>query len=565
MSTRALRSLPGLVILGCISVAICGCTSLEEYVHNGFKVGPNYKEPPAPVAKQWIDANDQRVRSTTDDLSKWWKVFNDPILDALICDAYRQNLSLRAAGFRVLEARAQLNISMGELFPQQQQMVGDHTRTALSTEVANRNLPSLGGTLTRWYPQWDYGFNLSWELDFWGRFRRAVESNAATLDASVFSYDDVLVTLLGDVATNYINYRTTQLRIKYAEDNVKIQGDTLKIVQDRRKVGVVTDLDLVQARSVLEQTEATIPELQIALRQTGNALCILLGIPPEDLDKRLGQGPIPTTPVDVAVGVPADLLRRRPDVRVAERKAAAQCAQIGVAESDFYPHIFISGTLEYSGEQFNQLFNSKAFGGTFFGPGFTWNILNYGRILNNVRFQDATFQELVATYQNTVLSAAQDVENGLVTFLRAQKRTKLQTASVDDGETAVKIALQQYNAGTTDFTRVTQVQQNLVLLQDTLAQAQGEIGTGLVQVYRALGGGWQIRCTGCDPQGTPAPAAAPETTAPPPRPLPKTPAPAPVPDNTAPAPLPSASTPALPSAAELRAVRFGTPVPKANP
>jgi outer membrane protein TolC len=239
-------------------------------------------------------------------------------------------------------------------------------------------------------------------------------------------------------------------------------------------------------------------------------LCILLGIPPEELRAKLGPAPIPSAPAEVAAGIPAALLRRRPDVRRAERQAAAQSAEIGVAEAEFYPHISITGTIGYSAQQLNRLFRSTSLEGNV-GPSFQWNILNYGRILNNVRFQGARFQELVTAYQNTVLSAGQEVENGLVTFLQAHERTRYQAASVADAEEAVQIALAQYKAGTIDFTRVTQLEQNLVLLQDTLAQARGEIALGLIQVYRALGGGWQIRLTGCEAtalpgQGEPPPA-----------------------------------------------------------
>ena len=342
-----------------------GCTAWQDYVHNGFKVGPNYATPPAPTAKAWIDADDKRVRTTSDDLSKWWTVFNDPVLDSLICEAYGQNLSLREAGMRVLEARAQLAIAAGNLSPQTQTATGDFKWNGISAQTANNFLTfgaPPGGvagltipTFKRWYGQWDQGFNLSWELDFWGRFRRAVEADSASLDASVENYDDVLVTLLGDVATNYANMRITEQRIKYAQENVKIQRETLTIVEARFNAKTVTKLDLAQARSTLEQTEATIPELEISLRQFTNQLCILLGIPPEDLRAKLGDGPIPTAPPEVAVGIPADLLRRRPDVRRAERQAAAQSAQIGVAEAEFYPHIAINGTWEYSAEFFKNL------------------------------------------------------------------------------------------------------------------------------------------------------------------------------------------------------------------
>jgi NodT family efflux transporter outer membrane factor (OMF) lipoprotein len=474
-------------------LSLCGCTPITEYIANGFKVGPNYKKPPAPVAQNWIEAGDKRVRSQSDDLSKWWKVFNDPILDQLICFAYQQNLTLREAGFRVLEARAQLGIAVGSIFPQTQDAYGTYTRTAISRQIASSGLNSK-----HFFSAWDFGFNLAWEIDFWGEFRRAIESANDTLDASVEDYDDVLVTLLSDVATNYVLMRTTEQRIKYARDNVELQEKTVKVIEGRRDAGVARQLDVDQARSVLAQTAATIPPLEITLRQTINQLCILLGIPPEELRAKLGPGPIPTAPVDVAVGIPADLLRRRPDVRRAERQAAAQSAQIGVAEANFYPHISILGTIGYSAQEFKNLFRSSAFHGTV-GPSFEWNILNYGRILNNVRFQDAKFQELVALYQNTALTAAQEAENGLVTFLKAQEFAKLQGESVDYADKAVKVVLAQYELGIVDITQLIQIELNLVVQQDTLAQAQGEIPTGLIQTYKALGGGWQLRIDGCDP------------------------------------------------------------------
>jgi NodT family efflux transporter outer membrane factor (OMF) lipoprotein len=510
---------------GLILVAfLVGCTPWREYVQNGFQVGPNYCPPPAAVAETWIDADDQRVRTNCEDLSAWWNVFDDPGLTSLICCAYRQNLSLRQAGCRVLQARAQWAIARGNLFPQTQNMTGDYNRFAVSRDIAGV------AVLTKpFYDQWDYGFNLSWELDFWGRFRRAIQSNAANLDASLENYDDVLVTLLGDVAANYVQMRTLEGRIAYAQANVQLQRETLTIVEARFQGGTTSELDVYQARSTLEQTEAQVPELEISLRQTINQLCILLGMPPEALQAKLGPAPIPTTPPEVAIGIPAALLRRRPDVRRAERRAAAQCAQIGVAEADFYPAFTINGTLGYSAQFFPDLCRPTALNANV-GPAFQWNLLNYGRIINNVRFQDARFQELVAGYQQTVLDANREVENGLVTFLKAQRRTKFQAASVGDAEKAVQIVLEQYRAGTVDFTRVTQLEQFLVQQQDTLTQARGEIATGLVQVYKALGGGWQIRLSGCAATGVmpsgkasppveriPLPAAGPSPTPPAPR------------------------------------------------
>ena len=273
------------------------------------------------------------------------------------------------------------------------------------------------------------------------------------------------------MATDYAQMRTTEQRIKYAEDNIRLQRETLTVVEARFKASTISELDLDQARSTLAATEATIPELEISLRQTINQLCILLGMPPEELRARLGPGNIPIAPRDVVVGIPADLLRRRPDVRAAERQLAAQCALIGVAESQFYPAISITGTYGYSAANLSHLFEPAALTGNV-GPSFNWNLLNYGRIENGVRLQNSRFQELLATYQQTVLSANQDVENGLVTFLRGQLRTQLQQESVDQAKKAVKIALLQYKAGTVDFTTVTQVEQTLVQQEDILAQAQ---------------------------------------------------------------------------------------------
>jgi outer membrane protein TolC len=543
-----------------VALLSCGCTSVRDYIHNKFKVGPEYGRPPAPVANDWIDPN--VVRREPGELAQWWTVFKDstgrpdPILNSLICTAYRQNLTLRQAAFRVLEARAQLGIAAGNLFPQTQSMTGDYTRTGLSNEIANSQFQSGGGaTRRRWFGQWDYGFNLSWEIDLWGRLRRIIESDAATLDASVEDYDDVLVTLLGDVATNYVQFRTLQERIRYARANVVLQQESLRFVEGRFDVGKAgtTKGDVSQARSTLEQTKAVLPELEIGLRQTVNQLCILLGLPPEELFARfeaasppvvaitrvlmashLGAAPlveaaswvalpepgIPTAPEKVVAGIPADLLRRRPDVRRAERQAAAQCAQIGVAEGEFYPHFAINGTFGWSAEHINNLFREQGFVGKF-GPSFQWNILNYGRILSNVRLQDARFQELVTAYQNTVLNAGRDVENGLVTFLLAREREQLQKRSVAYELEAERTARDQYDFGNTEYTRVTLLQQNLVQLQDTLAQAQGEIALGLIQVYRALGGGWQIRLNGCDAALPPPPQmpAIPDETLPTPRPI----------------------------------------------
>ncbi len=475
-------------LLLCCVFLLSGCTSFRDYWRQGLKVGPEYRRPPAPVALDWIDASDMRVRKEESaDLFRWWTTLNDPVLDELVADAYRQNITLREAGFRILQNRALLSIAVGGFFPQQQYAGGDYTRNAISTQAANRPF-----VLEQYYPQWDVGFTLNWELDFWGRYRRAIVSANDRLDASVEDFDAALVTLLGDVAQAYVQMRIYQQQIALTNANIQLQRETLKIATARFKGGLVTELDVDQAQSILSQTEAQIPQLEISLRQTNNRLCVLLGISSEDLLRRMQPRPIPTVAPEVAVGIPADLIRRRPDVRRAERNAAAQAEQIGIATSDFYPQISLNGTFAYSAEQFQGLFNARALGGSW-GPTFQWNLLNYGRILNNVRAQDAMFQELVAHYQNTVLKASEEIENGLVTFLKSQVQARFMAESVTAAQKAVTVAIAQYKGGLTDFNRVSLVEQNLVQQQNLYAQAVGAIAVGLVNTYRALGGGWQIR------------------------------------------------------------------------
>jgi NodT family efflux transporter outer membrane factor (OMF) lipoprotein len=480
-----------LAAMALLTLVVSGCTPFGQYIDNGLKVGPNYHKPPAPVAEDWIDAADQRVRKESDDLSHWWRVFDDPILNSLICFAYRQNITLKEAGFRVLQARAELGIATGLFFPQVQTANGGFIQTGVSHEVAN-----IVATPQRFFGTWGAGFGLGWEIDFWGRLRRSIESATANLNVSVENYDDVLVTLLSDVAANYVQMRVLERQLDLVHINVELQRKTLALAKARLPIEQNLDLDINQAQSLLFQTEALIPELEIHHRKACNRLCILLGLPPDCLMGKLRCAPIPRAPAVVAMGIPAQLLCRRPDVRRAERAVAAQCALIGVAEADLYPQVTILGTIGYSAEQFASLFNSQAFYGAI-GPTFQWKILNYGRIVHNIDLHDARFQEKVAFYQNTVLKASEEAENGLVTFLKAQLKLHLLDDSVAASFKAVHTALKQYEEGTLDFNRVAVLEQNLVQQQDSEMQAQGEIALGLIQVYKALGGGWEIRLTGC--------------------------------------------------------------------
>ena len=481
-------------------LSLAGCTSVCNYFHNGFKVGPNYCQPLAPVAKHWIDQADIGV-ANCEDLSRWWTVFHDPTLDRLIACSYRQNLSLREAGFRILQARALLGVARGAIFPQTQNATGGYQRISQSQNTVRGPLQG-----TQFYDQWNGGFNLAWELDFWGRFRRAVIAADDQLGASVADYDQVLVTLLGDVASNYVQIRTDQERLRYLRQNVTILGLVLKWTERREKVGFrTTPLDVHQTESNLEQTVSGVALLEMDLRVAENRLCVLMGIPPVDLHDMLGEDLIPTPPPELAIGIPAELLRRRPDVRRAERQAAAQSEAIGIAATDFYPAISIGGTLGWQSMNFPDLFGAQSLNSNV-GPSFQWKILNYGRIANNVRYQDAKFQELVITYQRTVLQAAEEAEDGLVTFLQAQSRTRHLDRSVAAASAAVKDMFLPTAIGQPgfDFNRFALIEQNRIVQQDLLAQSRGQIAQGLVQVYRALGGGWEMR-QGPAPEVTPLP------------------------------------------------------------
>jgi len=459
-------------------------------MRNGFKVGPNYCKPPAEVASQWIDAGDPRIHTNPVDLAHWWEVFNDPILNRLILCAYQRNLTVKQAGFLILEARYQLAIARGDLFPQTQTFSGSYARTAASS--LNPVNPALSQAL--FFDRWNYNFSLQWQLDFWGQFRRAVQAQEAFLESNVANYDAALVTLFAQVAQYYLAIRTDQEAIKSLRENVQVQHGLVDYTEKRLRQGFrETRLALDTARAIEESTVAQIAPLEQDIRQKSDALCVLMGMPPADLAGLLGTAPIPTVPPDVAVGIPADLLRRVPTVRQAERLAAQQAEQIGIAEAAIYPAIYINGSLGATALNVPQLFTPAAFNGSV-GPSFQWNILNYGRLANNVKLQDTTLQQLIAAYQQSVLVANQAVEDGLAVFFHAQEQTKWLTASVKDYQEAVQLVLQQEKVGAVDYSAYSVVALALVQQQNLLATARGQIVQGLVQVYQALGGGWQIRC-----------------------------------------------------------------------
>jgi NodT family efflux transporter outer membrane factor (OMF) lipoprotein len=492
-------------ILALLVALTSGCTSVQDYVHNGFKVGPNYQKPPAPVANEWIDSKSKGVNVATYDLRNWWYALHDRKLNALVEQAYQQNLTLRSAGTRILAARAQRGIAVGLLFPQQQQAFFDHSRNQLSDTVANPVQRDILGTTigNRFFNDTTAGFNLSWEIDFWGRFRRGVEAADAELDASIENYDDALVLLIAEVANTYVQIRIIQQQLAYVEDNIAVQTLFVKQAEARLQGGAGRKIDQGQMRSNLSDTQSIKEQLQIDLRRANNQLCVLLGMPVRDLLPELGVGEIPTVPPEAGVGMPADLLRRRPDLRRVERLVAAQSARIGIATSNLYPRLSVIGALGYESENFRDLFTSKSFIGTI-GPSLRWDILNYGRLLNGIRVQDALFQTAVVDYQNAVLNAGREVEDGIVFFLRSQARARQLADSSKEAKVAVDEALSLSKDVKFDLNQAFVTSNFLVGQQNKWAQAQGDITLGLIQIYKALGGGWEIRLP------EPMPAAPPQ-------------------------------------------------------
>ena len=470
-----------------ILVLVGGCT----------KVGPDFVKPDAPIAEQWTETGELQLIPTENDHEDWWEAFKDPVLNKLVNEAYNQNLTLQIAGLRIVEARAQLGLAAGSAWPQQQQATLGATYSKPSDNTAG------SAFLT---DTWNYntGLQIGWEVDFWGKFRRGIESADAALLASIADYDTVLVSLTADVANTYVVIRTFQERLAIARENVKIQERSLNIADVRFRNGATTELDVQQAKTLLFNTQASIPALEAGLRQSENALSILLGMPPGKIQQMLGQdGKIPAPPTEVAIGIPADLLRRRPDVRGAELQAAAQSALIGVAKADFYPSVALLGSIGLSATQAsNTTASGKSGIGEWFtsnsltymgGPSVTWNIFNYGQISNNVRTQDARLQQLLVNYQNVVLQAAQEVEDSTVGFVRTQEQERYLSQSVISALRSVDLAVIQYRDGAVDYTRVLNSQQSLITQQDQATVTRGQIAQNLVGMYRALGGGWQLR------------------------------------------------------------------------
>ena len=463
------RRVAGGLACSLAALLVAGCTTL----------GPDYTEPEVDVASAWQETDDPRLAAAPPVEPDWWRVaFGDPDLDRLVDTALSQNLTLRSAGVRVLQAQQQLAIAIGNQYPQQQQITGDVSRNKAQAIV---------------FDQYSLGFNLSWEPDFWGRFRRQIESASANLDASVASYDDVLVSLVSQVADTYLLIRTFQRRLEVSRTNIRAQAESLRITRAKFDAGEVSELDTSQAETLLNNTRATEKSLEITLQQLKNSLATLLGMPPQDLNYLLtAERGLPSPPAEIAVGMPQDLVRRRPDIRIAERQLAAQSAQIGVAITDLYPSFAIGGSIGTVANDSSDILKTASQTWSLFGA-FQWNIFNYGRLQSNVRLQDARFQQLLVDYRDSVLFAQADVENSIVAYLRTHEQLAIYEAAAAASQRALDTSVTQYQNGLVGFNTVINTLTANLQQQDLLATARGNLATNLVQVYRSLGGGWEVR------------------------------------------------------------------------
>ena len=466
-----------------ILTAVIGLASLA-----GCTVGPDYEEPElATVPDAWHTAAVDGLGEGDAPLQTWWSVFDDDALSSLIERAGASNLTLREAVWRVEEARSLRGVVAGARVPQ----------VGLDAEAA-RSQPSDNGALGDFAPEGGFdganlfglGVGASWELDVWGRIRRQVEAADAEVEASVEDYRDVLVTLYAEVATNYVNVRALQLRLRLAQDNVEGQENTLKLTTDRFNSGLVSALDVAQAESNLANTRSLIPSLENNLIFALNRLAVLLAMSPGALDDELsGEVPIPTEPDAVTTALPAELLRQRPDIRVAERRLAAQTARIGVATAELYPKFSLTGFLGLQAVSGGDLFSSDSVNWSV-GLPIRWNLFAGGAIRSQIAAEKARTEQLILNYERAVLLALEEVEDAMASYEKEVARRGHLMKSVDATQRSLDLVLTQYRAGLTDFQNVLDTERSLLLRQDDLATSEGLVIKNLVDLYRALGGGW---------------------------------------------------------------------------
>ncbi len=465
----------------------------------GCAVGPNYKRPQVTVPNQWTVAPARGTSTKSPETDAWWSSFKDPALNSLIERPVDRNLDLKLALERVQEARAASGIARSGYFPSIDANVST-TRLrggfnqGVIRAVPSSTEPNARPNLISPFETNVFQGNLSasWELDVFGGIRRSVQAATADAMAAEENRRDVLVILLGEVGRVYAQLRGFQRRLEIANKNIKTQQDTLDLTTARAKAGLATELDVSRAAAQLESTSAIVPTLRSGIDVSIHRLSVLLGEEPGALHSELEKAsPIPSTGPDVEVGLPSDLLKRRPDIRRAEAQLAAATARVGEARADLFPRFVLTGA---AGRQATQLHDLTLGLGNFFsvGPGISLPLFTGGRIRSNIAVQTSRQRAAEISYQSTILHALEEVENALVNYSEEQERRDRLNQAVEQSQLAVELATEQYRAGLVDFLSVLEAQRELYASEDQLVQSQASVTTNLVGLYRALGGGWSV-------------------------------------------------------------------------
>jgi multidrug efflux system outer membrane protein len=451
----------------------------------GCKVGPSFKPPQTPVPQEWTGPLPSSPAEAEQDLALWWTRFNDPTLTSLVDGAIASNLDLQLAQARIRQARAARGVAAGGLGPNVN-ATGSFRR---GQSAAFPGSTTFGPT-TNLYQA---GFDAAWELDIFGGVRRSVEAANADLRATVESRRNVLVTLTAEVAVDYIDLRSLQQEIAIAQENLKAQQHSADVTRQRFEGGFVSGLDVANAAAQVATTAAQIPVLEASAQQTIYSLSVLLGREPGALLADLSAtAAIPAAPPAAPVGVPSELLRRRPDIRQAEAQIHGATARIGVATADLFPRLSLSASIGREGSKFSSL-SDRLNRFWSLGPSASWNLFATGRNVSNIELQRALEEESLITYRQIVLTALQDVENALIASAKEQEHRAALTDAVAASRRAVQLATELYTQGQTDFLNVLQAQRSLYISEDALAQSTRTVSTNLVALYKALGGGWQAQ------------------------------------------------------------------------
>jgi outer membrane protein, multidrug efflux system len=479
---------PKINVLGAVSVLLAGCS-----------VGPDYKEPALAVPAAWTEAQQKGVDTRPTELARWWTAFDDPLLNSLVERALRSNLDLRIAEARVREARASRAVVASGAWPTVDTS-GSYTRSRASENALSIPSQSGGGGGTSAGGSgfklernlFNVGFDANWEIDVFGGVRRSVEAADATIEATEYSRRDVLVSLLGEVARNYIDLRGAQRRLAVARANLKTQQDSLDLTRVRFDAGLASDLDVARAEAQLNTTASQIPTLESVLKGAAYSLDLLLGLSPgalwQELEKEIA---IPLLPAEVLVGLPSDLLRRRPDIRVAERQLASATAQVGSAIADLFPKFFLIGDFGLQSISASDWFSGRSRYWSI-GPTISWPIFDAGRIRANIEIRNTQQEQALSQYEKAILAALGDVEKSLVNYAQEQVRYRSLNDAVAANRRAVAMAQELYIRGLSDYLNVLDTQRELYLTESDLAQSEATMASNLVALYKALGGGWQV-------------------------------------------------------------------------